>query len=168
MKPGHVTIMLETPEATQAFGRLLAPYLKGGDIISLQGDLGTGKTTLARHIIQSLGGPDHIPSPTYNLVHIYEAADFDIWHADLYRLKSTDDINEIGLMDMVSDPSALCLIEWPDIMMDFFPQDHFKINLRSVRESPELSRELSLSLPKDRSALINIIKAHFPTHQSTS
>jgi tRNA threonylcarbamoyladenosine biosynthesis protein TsaE len=98
--------------ATIELGRSLGRVLAQGDIIFLQGDLGAGKTTLARGLIEQATGETNIPSPTYNIVQIYQAPDFDIWHLDLYRLKSPNEVFELGLDDVLG--RAACLVEWPE------------------------------------------------------
>ena len=97
---------------TRALGARLALLLRRGDVIALHGDLGAGKTTLARGLIQSLlGHEEEVPSPTYTLVQMYEGPDFPVWHFDLYRLENADDVHELG-WDETKD--GVALIEWPD------------------------------------------------------
>lgn len=97
---------------TRALGARLAPLLRRGDVIALRGDLGAGKTTLARGLIQALlGRNEEVPSPTYTLVQMYEGPGFPLWHFDLYRLEDPDDVQELG-WDETQDGAAL--IEWPD------------------------------------------------------
>ena len=97
---------------TRALGARLALLLRRGDVIALHGDLGAGKTTLARGLIQSLlGHEEEVPSPTYTLVQMYEGPDFPVWHFDLYRLENAEDVQELG-WDETQD--GVALIEWPD------------------------------------------------------
>lgn len=87
--------------------------LRTGDTILLEGDIGAGKTHFARSLIQSLqDAPEDVPSPTFTLIQTYETRAGPVWHADLYRLSSPDEIVETGLFDAMDD--AICLIEWPD------------------------------------------------------
>lgn len=108
---------LSDEEATRTFGANLAQNLGVGDIIYLIGDLGAGKSSLARAIIQALTSEhQEVPSPSFALMHIYEAQKFDkrfeIAHLDLYRLKDPDEVYELGLFEL--QPRSLTLIEWPD------------------------------------------------------
>lgn len=105
-------IVLPDDAATAALGAKLAAVLQPGDLITLSGDLGAGKTALARAIIRTLmadPGLD-VPSPTFALVQPYVRDDLRILHADLYRLRAERDADELGL----DDPGAVILIEWPD------------------------------------------------------
>lgn len=108
----HPPIPLPDPEATAALGRALAPRLRAGDAVLLEGGLGAGKTHLARALIQALlPEPEDVPSPSFTLVQTYGTPEFEIWHADLYRLSGGADLAELGLE---AADAALCLIEWPD------------------------------------------------------
>ncbi len=111
----------------QAFGANLALRLAAGDVIALAGDLGAGKTTLARAIIQALCEAPEVPSPTYTLVQIYSAPEFEIWHCDLYRIERASDILELGLLDVFDE--VVSLIEWPQRMEDNLPKTALKINI---------------------------------------
>ena len=105
--------LLADPEATDALGAELAASLRPGDLVLLLGDLGAGKTALARAIIRTLmGDPElEVPSPTFALVQPYDAPNATILHADLYRLGDPREIDELGLLD---NPDAIVLVEWPE------------------------------------------------------
>ncbi len=112
MQTVHAPIPLPDPDATAALGRALAPRLRPGDALLLDGGLGAGKTHLARALIGALlPVPEEVPSPSFTLVQTYDGPGFEIWHADLYRLGGGADLAELGLE---AAESALCLIEWPD------------------------------------------------------
>ena len=115
-------IHLATAADTAQLGTRLAPALQVGDCILLDGDIGAGKTTFARALIQSrLGRAEDVPSPTFTLVQTYDDPGGDIWHCDLYRLSHPDEAIELGLLDAFSD--AICLIEWPDRLGSDVPND---------------------------------------------
>lgn len=106
-------IRLNDAAATATLARHIAPRLRRGDTLLLQGSIGAGKTTFARALIRArLGYEEDVPSPTFTLVQTYPAPGGDIWHCDLYRLTDTQEVMELGLDDALSD--AICLIEWPD------------------------------------------------------
>jgi tRNA threonylcarbamoyl adenosine modification protein YjeE len=105
--------------ATIALGAALAPVIAPGDIIRLEGDLGAGKSTLARALIEALTGIAEAPSPTFTLVETYETGNFPLWHFDLYRLDRPEDVWELGLEEAL-DGGAL-LIEWPERIDGLLP-----------------------------------------------
>ncbi|MEO0882739.1 MAG: tRNA (adenosine(37)-N6)-threonylcarbamoyltransferase complex ATPase subunit type 1 TsaE [Pseudomonadota bacterium] len=97
--------------ATLEFGAALSTILAIGDVIALKGDLGAGKTTLTRGVLQALCGDIEVPSPTYTLVQTYETPAFLLWHFDLYRLESSEDLEELAWDETAE---GVALIEWPD------------------------------------------------------
>ncbi len=107
-----MTIDLPDVSAMQAFGARIAGRLKPGDVVELHGDLGTGKTTLARAIIASLGHGGEVPSPTFTIVEPYDALEPPLVHADFYRLESPCEAEELGLDDYRA--GAALLAEWPE------------------------------------------------------
>ncbi len=120
---------LKNDAATRAFGARLSAYLNAGDTLCLTGDLGAGKTTLSRGLIRSLSPKTtEVPSPTYTLLQTYSAPDFDIWHFDLYRLKTPSEIWELGMEDAIYD--GLTLIEWPEQMGNLLPDGTLDIDIR--------------------------------------
>jgi tRNA threonylcarbamoyladenosine biosynthesis protein TsaE len=119
--------------ATLALGRRLGERLAPGDVVCLSGNLGAGKTTLARGAIEAWTGyPDEVPSPTYTLVQTYEGARGELWHVDLYRLKQPHDAWELGLEDAFA--SAACLIEWPERLEGQLPHDRLDVELKAEGE----------------------------------
>lgn len=103
---------LASEDDTNALGARLARRLRRGDVIALHGQLGAGKTTLVRGLIRALlGDQEEVPSPTYTLVQMYEGPGFPVWHFDLYRLETADDVFELG-WDETQD--GVALIEWPE------------------------------------------------------
>jgi len=105
-------INLLSPEATEAFGSSLALLLNPGDVIALKGDLGAGKTTLARGILTGLGYAGEVASPTFPIVIPYEELRVPVWHVDLYRIEDPAEIEELALDEALLH--AALLIEWPE------------------------------------------------------
>lgn len=105
-------IRLEGPEASEAFGRCLAGALAPGDVVALSGDLGAGKTTLARGILAGLGHAGEVASPTFPIVLPYEELALPAWHVDLYRIERAAEIEELAL-DEALDRGVL-IVEWPE------------------------------------------------------
>lgn len=112
MSEVHPPIVLPDPAATDALARALARVVRCGDVLLLEGQIGAGKTHLARALIHALGVTEHVPSPTFTLVQVYDAPMGEVWHADLYRLTHADEVIELGLPEAFE--TALCLIEWPE------------------------------------------------------
>jgi tRNA threonylcarbamoyladenosine biosynthesis protein TsaE len=109
-----VTINLPDAEATDVLGERLAASLPAADtpcVILLQGELGAGKSTLARSLIRSLGHTGTVPSPTYTLLEPYKISGRRVYHADLYRIGDPEELEYLGWSDL---QDALLLVEWPE------------------------------------------------------
>ena len=121
---------LADEQATGNFGAALAPLLNTGDVICLNGDMGTGKTCLARSLISArCGAGITVPSPTFNLVLTYDMPDdLPIWHFDLYRISDPEELIELGYDDALRQ--GISLIEWPGNGGDEIPDTHLRIDLR--------------------------------------
>jgi N-acetylmuramate 1-kinase len=137
------TLTLPDEEATRRFATDLAGALEPGDLVTLSGDLGAGKTTFARALIRHLAGDEtiEVPSPTFTFVQNYELPRFALVHADLYRVKSAAELAELGFDDVPD--AAVVLVEWPDRAAEALPADRLDIaftlapgsgpNVRQVR-----------------------------------
>jgi tRNA threonylcarbamoyladenosine biosynthesis protein TsaE len=121
-----VTAPLADLNATAALAKLIAGALQPGDAVALEGDLGAGKTALARAILRALGVTEAIPSPTFTLVQEYPTARFPVRHFDLYRIENASELNELALDEALSEGAAL--IEWPD-RMRALPQGSLRVRL---------------------------------------
>jgi tRNA threonylcarbamoyladenosine biosynthesis protein TsaE len=104
-------MMLEDERATAGLGAALAGLARAGDVITLSGPLGVGKTALARGLIGALGHRGEVPSPSFAIVQPYDELDPPVWHVDLYRIENPAEIEELGL-DSAAD--AVLLVEWPE------------------------------------------------------
>ena len=109
----ELTRRLATAADTEALGAQIAVGLKPGMTVYLQGELGAGKTTLARGILRALGVAGPVKSPTYTLVEPYENSSLYLYHFDFYRLKHPDEWADAGLEEHFSG-QAICLVEWPE------------------------------------------------------
>lgn len=121
---------LRDEAATLALGARLAGALRRGDLLTLKGELGAGKTTLSRGILRALGHDGPVPSPTFTLVQHYEIAGLELAHFDLYRLADRDEISELGFEDALRD--GVVLVEWPDILGDGIPADRLEVWLEDA------------------------------------
>jgi tRNA threonylcarbamoyladenosine biosynthesis protein TsaE len=103
------------------FGEMIAKRIPPGSVVFLHGDLGAGKTTLVKGIISGLGCPDTVTSPTYTLVERYSVDNALLYHFDLYRLKTPDELELIGIRDML-DGEAISIFEWPERGAGILPE----------------------------------------------
>lgn len=136
MRAAHA-FSLPDLDNTQRLAAGAAESAVAGDCFLLEGPVGAGKTAFARAFVQAcLGRAEDVPSPTFTLVQTYDAPRFEVWHCDLYRLTSADELIELGLEEAFSD--AVTLIEWPDRMGDLAPADAqrltFKVTSDEARE----------------------------------
>ncbi len=119
---------LATAAETEALGAAVARALRRSEAVCLRGELGAGKTTLARGMIRELAGPDEeAPSPTFTLVQFYEGPAFPLAHFDLYRLTSAAEVYEIGLDEALDQGAAV--IEWPERLGDALPPDRLDVDI---------------------------------------
>jgi tRNA threonylcarbamoyladenosine biosynthesis protein TsaE len=128
-------------EAKKVSNEIAAMLIKR-NILLLYGDLGAGKTTLTKSIVESLGGdPKNVTSPTFNLVHIYDTKKFKIWHFDLYRIKSEKELFNIGIEDAMTD--GVLIIEWGEIAENLFSKNYLKAHIEFTDD--EYKRRLLLN-----------------------
>jgi tRNA threonylcarbamoyladenosine biosynthesis protein TsaE len=126
-------IELTDATETEALGAAMARILRQrkAAVVYLEGDLGAGKTTLARGLLRALGVVGTIRSPTYTLMELYRAVDVDVLHMDLYRLIEADELHNLGLSDFPPD-SCLWLVEWPQRGENVLPKADVCIRLHHV------------------------------------
>lgn len=123
-----LTLTLLNEAATEALGRQIAALAQASDLILLRGDLGMGKTSLARAFLQARAAePIEVPSPTFTLIESYDLTP-PVHHVDLYRLDGPEQIVELGLDDLYDD--GIVLIEWPERAEGMLPMDALQIELR--------------------------------------
>lgn len=104
-----------SPEATEAAAERLAGHLRRGDLLLLHGEMGAGKTTFVRGLARGLGAPDHVMSPTFQLVRVYQGR-LQLAHVDLYRLGDVAELVDLGLEELVDEGAVV--VEWGDRMAD--------------------------------------------------
>ena len=121
-------IRLNNETDNRALGHRIAEAAEPGDVVALIGDLGTGKTALTKYIAEGLGIKGDISSPTFTIVKEYRNGRLPLYHFDVYRLGSGDELIDIGAEEML-DGDGLCVIEWADIVADVLPEDALAIRL---------------------------------------
>lgn len=135
--PLFSTVLYSEAE-TQDLARRIGKDLQPGDVFLMEGPIGAGKSLFARALIQSLMTvPEDVPSPTFTLVQTYATPRFEVWHADLYRLTSPDEVIELGLVEAFE--SAVCLVEWPDRLGELRPETAATLRL-SLGADPDQRR----------------------------
>ena len=105
-------MILADEDATRMIGARLAGVLRQGDVVTLSGPLGAGKTALARGLLRALGEEGEVPSPSFALVQPYDALRLPVWHADLYRIEHPEELTELGLDEVLA--TGALLVEWPE------------------------------------------------------
>jgi tRNA threonylcarbamoyl adenosine modification protein YjeE len=140
-KAGRGHLALDEAEL-RAWGVKLGAECKAPLVISLTGDLGAGKTTLAQSICAGYGVEESVTSPTYSLVHRYDAPRSPVVHIDLYRLDNESQLTNIGWDEIMSE-NAVVIVEWPERAGDRMPADHLHIDLEYAPNDP--SRRLLLA-----------------------
>jgi tRNA threonylcarbamoyladenosine biosynthesis protein TsaE len=123
----------EAEADTIALGRALGRVLRGLDCVCLYGDLGAGKTTLTRGLAAALGYKGRVTSPTFGLAREYRGKRWSIFHLDLYRVGGHE-TGDIGLEEYLSDPRAVCVIEWPNAAKAYLPEDRVEVELTPRRQ----------------------------------
>lgn len=135
---------LDSPEATERFGKVLGRCLPGGAVLCLKGDLGTGKTLLARGVAAAFGvAPQEVVSPTFTIMNIYQGTQ-EIRHFDLYRLEQGEELDDIGF-DEYCGGEGITIVEWADLFPERMPAESLLIFLERQGEG----RKITLAAQED-------------------
>jgi tRNA threonylcarbamoyladenosine biosynthesis protein TsaE len=127
-------------EETIALGERLGALLQMGDVLVLTGDLGAGKTQLTKGIAAGMGVEDDVTSPTFNILMVYGGADMPLYHFDLYRLDDPDQLEDIGLYEML-DGDGACVIEWGEQFSDEIGPERLDVYLTRLDEQAAVGEE---------------------------
>ena len=141
-------LTLRSLEDTKNLGQKIAKEIlkrkdKSAFIVFLNGDLGTGKTTLVKEIIFALGIKEKVKSPTFTIIEPYELNDKNIYHIDLYRINDPSELEIIGLREYLNESEAIIFIEWPEKSFGFLKKFDLKI---SLKHSSEKERKCKIEL----------------------
>lgn len=123
-----VTFCSNSVQETEAFGEKVAQTLHGGEVIALYGGMGMGKTAFTRGLAAGLGIPDEVSSPTFALIHEYPKGRLPLYHFDMYRVSSWDDLESTGFFDYL-DLGAVLVIEWSENIDGALPKDKISITV---------------------------------------
>jgi tRNA threonylcarbamoyladenosine biosynthesis protein TsaE len=136
LSPDVLEFISRSPEQTRRIGARLGTQLKGGEVIALTGELGSGKTVLAQGIGTGWGATTPLLSPTYILIrrHTRHQDDVYLYHIDLYRLTHPQEVYGLGLEDMLEAPDAICVVEWADRAPALFSEVALEVQLRWLDE----------------------------------
>jgi tRNA threonylcarbamoyladenosine biosynthesis protein TsaE len=134
---GRLDLVTRGPDETREVGASLAELLVPGDVVSLTGDLGAGKTCLVQGAARSLGVEEPVGSPTFVLVREYRG-DVPVYHLDVYRLDRLQEVLDLGFEDLL-DPGGVIFIEWGDVINALLPDSYLEVEL-SIPEEEEIRR----------------------------
>ena len=158
MAPPPVEIESACAEETHELGRILGRNARPGDVFLLTGDLGAGKTTLTQGILWGMGSDDYVRSPTFVLATEYDAS-MPLHHVDLYRIDAVDDMDELGLDELVED-GGVVVVEWAEKAAELFPAGRLQVDIERLGGD---SRRLTLtagSVEYDR--FLNLVSRRAP------
>ena len=126
-------IETNSPQETKELGKKMAERAKPGDVFTLVGDLGVGKTVFTQGIAEGLGIDEPVNSPTFTIVQEYESGRMPFYHFDVYRIGDPEEMDEIGFDDYIYG-DGLCLIEWADLIEEILPEKRVAIRIEKDLE----------------------------------
>lgn len=134
-----LTVTTASADETQRLGETLGRLLRPGDLILLQGSLGSGKTTFTQGVARGMGLSSRVTSPSFTLANVYppNGHGFPLYHLDLWRIRSAEEALGIGLEEYLSEDAG-CIIEWPDVAASVFPDEQLRIRFTADLDRREL------------------------------
>lgn len=124
--------VIKNLDETKQLAEKIAAFLEPSDILCLTGDLGAGKTTFSQYLAAALGVTEHVTSPTFNIVNVYEGR-MPVYHFDVYRISDSDEMYDIGYEEYFFG-NGVCLVEWADIVRDLLPDEAIWMDIRFDKE----------------------------------
>ena len=122
------TCTTNSPEETAHLAEMVGQKIREGTVLCLEGDLGVGKTLFVQSLAHTLGVEGEVTSPTFNLMNVYEGI-CPIYHFDLYRLETEEELEDIGFYEYTEDPEGIVVIEWSDKFPQCMPEDHVEVRI---------------------------------------
>ena len=135
-----------SPAETEALGEALARVLRPGDVVALTGDLAAGKTRFVAGLARGLGLKDSVTSPTFAIAHEYRDGSLPLFHFDMYRLSSSEELYDIGWEDYLAQ-GGVCAVEWSENVADAMPPQSIFVDIRILDEE---TREITIRMPEGR------------------
>lgn len=151
----QIFIQTKSKQETFALGSALVPFLRRGDVITLSGDLGAGKTTLTTGVARALHVEDKVISPTFNIMKCYFKATIPLYHIDAYRLE--DGNKDIGLEEFI-EGDGITMIEWPQYIQELIPGNAIKITIKHVEGD---IRDISIQIDEAHQDMFDALKEQF-------
>lgn len=136
------TWITKSPQETREVGRSFAAQLKAGDVVTLSGNLGSGKTQFVFGVCEGLNARGHVASPTFTFINEYETDFGKVAHMDLYRINKRAEIAELGVGEYFNE-NCVCLIEWPEMIMDLLPEKYYEVRIMYGGKDSERQIEIS-------------------------
>lgn len=131
--------LTKSPEETGRLAELIGSHLLIGMVFCLSGDLGAGKTLFVQHLAKAAGVEGTVASPTFNILNIL-AGNMDIWHYDLYRLQTEDELSDTGFFEYIDEPDGVAIIEWPDRFWSAMPDNYIEVHIERVAKEESQRR----------------------------
>ncbi len=138
-----------SPAETESLGETLARVLRPGDVVALTGDLAAGKTRFVAGLARGLGLADSVTSPTFAIAHEYRDGPLPLFHFDMYRLSSSEELYDIGWEDYLAQ-GGVCAVEWSENVADAMPPDAVFVDIRILDEE---TREITVRMPEGRPSI---------------
>ncbi|MCR4842947.1 MAG: tRNA (adenosine(37)-N6)-threonylcarbamoyltransferase complex ATPase subunit type 1 TsaE [Eubacterium sp.] len=138
----------QNEKETLEFGKRLSEVLPAGSVVCLDGDLGVGKTVIARGIAMGLGIDEPVTSPTFTIIHEYESGRMPFYHFDVYRIADPDEMDELGYEEYFYS-QGITLVEWGSLIEELFPEDTVYIRVEKVPGEDFDRRRIEVSAQKD-------------------
>ena len=142
-------IETNSPQETKELGKKMAERAKPGDVFTLVGDLGVGKTVFTQGIAEGLGIDEPVNSPTFTIVQEYESGRMPFYHFDVYRIGDPEEMDEIGFDDYIYG-DGLCLIEWADLIEETLPEKRVAIRIEKDLEKGFDYRRITIQEEVDK------------------
>lgn len=151
-------IETNSPEETFEVGRKLGQTAKPGEIYMLNGDLGVGKTVFTQGVAAGLGITEHISSPTFTIVQVYESGRLPFYHFDVYRIGDVEEMDEIGYEDYFFG-NGLCIVEWAERIKELIPAEAKQITIeKNLEKGFDYRRILILQMPSMKSTPTQFVR----------